>query len=203
MSCDAPSDALRASRVTHHFEDLLCLNTQLRFQDVVDGLRVGFAARGFHHLADEPAEGLRLVLDLGDLFGVRRDDLVHDLFDGAGIGDLFEAVLLDDGFGLAALFDHARENLFAGAIPFVGSLNILPLLMSASMVWQQKMTTPATAATPEQQQQQKMMMVMMPIMMLFFFYTMPSGLVLYWTTSNLMMIGQTGLRNLRKKIVKA
>jgi YidC/Oxa1 family membrane protein insertase len=81
------------------------------------------------------------------------------------------------------------ENLFAGAftIPLVGwnSLNILPLLMSATMVWQQKMTP--SAGDP---QQQKMMAIMMPIMMLFFFYTMPSGLVLYWTISNVIMIAQ-------------
>jgi len=94
------------------------------------------------------------------------------------------------------------ENLFAGSIPFIGSLNILPLLMSASMVWQQKLT-PQAATTPEQIQQQKMMMFMMPIMMLFFFYKMPSGLVLYWTTSNLLMIAQTSLRNLKKKKAKA
>ncbi len=95
------------------------------------------------------------------------------------------------------------ENLFSGQIPFVGSLNILPLLMSVSMIWQQKLSSPGTAATPEQQQQQKMMMFMMPIMMLFFFYTMPSGLVLYWTTSNLLMIAQTSIRNLRKKVKEA
>ncbi len=95
------------------------------------------------------------------------------------------------------------ENLLAGKVPLVGSLNILPLVMSASMIWQQKMTSPSTAVTPEQQQQQKMMMVMMPVMMLFFFYSMPSGLVLYWTTSNLMMIGQTAIRNLRKKMKEA
>ncbi|MDF7801505.1 membrane protein insertase YidC [Pontiellaceae bacterium B1224] len=99
------------------------------------------------------------------------------------------------------------ENLFAGAfkIPIVGwdALNILPLLMSASMIWQQKLSSPGVAATPEQAQQQKMMMFMMPIMMLFFFYTMPSGLVLYWTTSNLLMIAQTGLRNLKKKAKEA
>ncbi len=77
------------------------------------------------------------------------------------------------------------ENLFAGMIPVVGSLNILPLLMSATMIWQQKLTP--SAGDP---QQQKMMAIMMPIMMLFFFYTMPSGLVLYWTTSNLIMIVQ-------------
>jgi len=94
------------------------------------------------------------------------------------------------------------ENLFAGSIPFVGSLNILPLLMSASMIWQQKLT-PQAATTPEQIQQQKMMMFMMPVMMLFFFYKMPSGLVLYWTTSNLLMILQTSLRNMKKKKVEA
>ncbi|MCF7817169.1 MAG: membrane protein insertase YidC [Kiritimatiellales bacterium] len=96
----------------------------------------------------------------------------------------------------------APENLFAGQIPYIGSLNILPLLMSASMMLQQKLT-PQVASTPEQQQQQKMMMFMMPIMMLFFFYKMPSGLVLYWTTSNLLMIVQTSLRNVKKKVKEA
>ncbi|NOU36580.1 MAG: membrane protein insertase YidC [Kiritimatiellaceae bacterium] len=77
------------------------------------------------------------------------------------------------------------ENLFAGMIPVVGSLNILPLLMTVTTIWQQKMTP--SAGDP---QQQKIMAIMMPLMMLFFFYTMPSGLVLYWTTSNLIMIVQ-------------
>ncbi|MEN8254975.1 MAG: membrane protein insertase YidC [Verrucomicrobiota bacterium] len=95
------------------------------------------------------------------------------------------------------------ENLFPGKLPGGLSLNILPIVMSLSMIWQQKLSSPGTAATPEQQQQQKMMMFMMPIMMLFFFYSMPSGLVLYWTTSNLLMIGQTGLRNLKKKKAEA
>ena len=92
------------------------------------------------------------------------------------------------------------ENLFAGmfTIPIVGwnSLNILPILMSATMVWQQKLT-PA-AGDP---QQQKMMAIMMPIMMLFFFYTMPSGLVLYWTTSNLIMIIQMLIKKPKPPVV--
>lgn len=78
------------------------------------------------------------------------------------------------------------ENLFAGMIPVIGSLNILPLLMAVTMMWQQKLT-PSGAGDA---QQQKMMAVMMPIMMLFFFYSMPSGLVLYWTTSQVLMIIQ-------------
>ncbi|HNX53263.1 MAG TPA: membrane protein insertase YidC [Pontiellaceae bacterium] len=89
------------------------------------------------------------------------------------------------------------ENLFAGMIPVVGSLNILPLLMSATMVLQQKMTP--SAGDP---QQQKMMAIMMPIMMLFFFYTMPSGLVLYWTTSNVIMIVQMMIKKQAPVAVK-
>ena len=95
------------------------------------------------------------------------------------------------------------ENLFAGKIPIPfnsnDALNILPILMSVSMVFQQKMTSAATAITPEQKQQQQMMMIMMPLMMLFFFYDMPSGLVLYWTISNLLMIGMTGFKNFKNK----
>ena len=93
------------------------------------------------------------------------------------------------------------ENLLRGAIPYIGSLNILPILMAATMMWQQKLTTGSSAATPEQKQQQKMMAVMMPIMMLFFFYTMPSGLVLYWTTSQVLMIAQLLIR--KKKEVRS
>jgi YidC/Oxa1 family membrane protein insertase len=76
------------------------------------------------------------------------------------------------------------EGLLYGMIPFVGSLNILPLLMVASMVWQQKLT-PSTGDS-----QQKQMMIMMPIMMLFFMYKMASGLTLYWTVSQVLSIVQ-------------
>lgn len=85
------------------------------------------------------------------------------------------------------------ENLFAGMIPFVGSLNILPLLMTGTMVLQQHMT-PTSGDS-----QQKQMMMMMPLMMLFIFYTMPSGLTLYWTTSNVVMIIQLLFRKLKEK----
>jgi YidC/Oxa1 family membrane protein insertase len=77
------------------------------------------------------------------------------------------------------------ENLFAGAIPMVGALNILPILMSATMALQSYLTP--SAGDP---QQQKMMMIMMPIMMLFMFYKFPSALSLYWTVSQVMSIVQ-------------
>jgi YidC/Oxa1 family membrane protein insertase len=77
------------------------------------------------------------------------------------------------------------ENLFAGMIPFVGSLNLLPLVMSFTM-WLQMKLSPS-AGDPAQQ---KIMAVMMPIMMLFFLYSFASGLALYWTTQNILMIIQ-------------
>ena len=77
------------------------------------------------------------------------------------------------------------ENLLQGMIPLVGSLNLLPLLMTVTQIWQTKLT-PA-AGDP---MQQKMMMWMMPIMMLVFLYSMPAALVLYWTANQVMMIIQ-------------
>jgi YidC/Oxa1 family membrane protein insertase len=61
-------------------------------------------------------------------------------------------------------------------------IHILPLIMAGTMVWQQKLTPtdPRQAA----------MAYIMPIVMTVFFYAMPSGLVLYWTVTNLMAIGQ-------------
>jgi YidC/Oxa1 family membrane protein insertase len=75
------------------------------------------------------------------------------------------------------------ERLFADVLPI--PLNLLPLLMCLTMFWQQKLTP--TAGDP---QQQKIMMVMMPVMMLFLLYNFASGLALYWTTQNVLMIVQ-------------
>lgn len=77
------------------------------------------------------------------------------------------------------------ETLFT--IPgFDLPVRLLPILMAASMVVQQKLT-PSTSMDPAQQ---RMMMVMMPLMFGFLFYTFPSGLVLYWFVSNLLAIAQ-------------
>ncbi len=83
------------------------------------------------------------------------------------------------------------ENLLAGILPI--PLNILPLIMSATMAWQQKLTP--SGGDPSQQR----MMMLMPLMMLFFFYTMPSALVLYWTVNQVMMITQLLWQRWRKK----
>ncbi|MBI4357674.1 MAG: membrane protein insertase YidC [Candidatus Omnitrophica bacterium] len=69
------------------------------------------------------------------------------------------------------------------ALPFLGdAVNVLPLLMLGSMVWQQKLT-PQTG-TPDQQR----IMMIMPVVFGFIFYSMPSGLVLYWFVNNMLSI---------------
>jgi len=69
-------------------------------------------------------------------------------------------------------------------IPMLGDgLNILPLLMIGSMVWQQKLT-PTVGVNPDQAK----MMAFMPLIFGVMFYKMPSGLVLYWFVNNLLSI---------------
>ncbi len=92
------------------------------------------------------------------------------------------------------------ENLLAGMFPPpIGALNLLPLFMAATMFWQQKLT-PTTMADP---MQQKMMLWFMPIMMLVMFYKMPSALVLYWSTNQVIMIAQLLIQKKRTELKKA
>ena len=77
-------------------------------------------------------------------------------------------------------------------LPF-GGLNILPIVMAVTMVWQQKLTP--TTGDPRQAK----MMQFMPIMMLVLFYGFASGLVLYWTTNQCLMILQQFVYKKRKE----
>ncbi len=75
---------------------------------------------------------------------------------------------------------------------------ILPLLMGASMYYQQKMT-PNTFTDPMQEKIFKFL----PIIFTFFFITFPSGLVLYWFVNNLFSIGQQVMVNKQFAAAKA
>ena len=61
---------------------------------------------------------------------------------------------------------------------------VLPILMGVSMLVMQKMTP--TSMDPKQ----NMMMMLMPVVMVFMFINLPSGLVLYFTVSNLLSMAQ-------------
>lgn len=61
---------------------------------------------------------------------------------------------------------------------------ILPILMGVSMLAMQKMTP--TSMDPKQ----NMMMMIMPVVLTFMFISLPSGLVLYFTISNMLSMAQ-------------
>jgi YidC/Oxa1 family membrane protein insertase len=64
---------------------------------------------------------------------------------------------------------------------------VLPILMGITMFVQQKMTP--TTGDPRQAK----MMLVMPFVFTFMFLNLPSGLVLYWTVSNMLQIAQQRL----------
>jgi YidC/Oxa1 family membrane protein insertase len=89
----------------------------------------------------------------------------------------------------------AIELRGAGFIGWIHDLSrpdpyyVTPLLMAASMFWQQRIT-PSTA-DPAQQR----VMMFMPIMFSIMFISAPSGLVIYWFASNMWAIGQQYFTN--------
>src|SRR5579883_860189 len=66
------------------------------------------------------------------------------------------------------------------------AIKVLPLLMIASQFLMQKMTPQAPGGDPNQQK----MMMFMPLIFGYMFWFFPSGLVLYYLTSNLVSMGQ-------------
>lgn len=78
------------------------------------------------------------------------------------------------------------EHLFdVLGIPF----RILPLLMGVSWFLSQKLT-PMTTPGSEAMELQMKLMQFMPIIFTVMFWGLPSGLILYWTVSNILSIGQ-------------
>lgn len=100
---------------------------------------------------------------------------------------LGRAVELKDAPFIGWITDLSMPDVvFSGLrIPFVFplGLTVLPFFMAATMYFQMKMSI--------KDPNQKMLVWMMPIMMFIFSCSFPSGLVLYWTVSNVFTIGQT------------
>jgi len=79
-------------------------------------------------------------------------------------------------------------------LPFIGTLNLLPILMCAAQVIQMRLQPPPADA--QQAQMQRIMGMLMPVMMLFVLYNYASGLALYIFTSS--MLGILEYRVIRK-----
>ena len=85
-------------------------------------------------------------------------------------------------------------------IPFISAftmnnLRLLPFIYTASQLLNGKITQYGNPNSTGNQGQMKFMMYGMPLMFFFLFYNVPSGLLLYWATSNILQIGQQILIN--------
>ncbi|WP_295048826.1 membrane protein insertase YidC [Sulfurimonas sp.] len=106
-------------------------------------------------------------------------------------------------FAIYRVLLNAVELQGAPWIMWVGDLSlkdpyyILPILMGASMYYQQKLT-PNNFTDPLQEKVFKYL----PVIFTLFFLTFPSGLVLYWFVNNLFSIAQQSIVNLQFKNAK-
>ncbi len=84
-------------------------------------------------------------------------------------------------------------HTFKKSLPFFGNaIRILPVIYLASQLLYGKITQNGGTAVGNgtSATQMKFMMYGMPIIFFFIFYNAPSGLLLYWTVSNLIQMGQ-------------
>jgi YidC/Oxa1 family membrane protein insertase len=68
-------------------------------------------------------------------------------------------------------------------------LNLLPLIMGATMLWQARLAPPSPGMDPAQAK----MMRYTPLLFITFLYNYSSGMALYWTVNNVLSIVQTKL----------
>jgi len=77
-------------------------------------------------------------------------------------------------------------------LPFLGNqIRVLPVIYVISQLLFGKITqNGGTTMAGQSQMQMKMLMYGMPLIFFFIFYNAPSGLLLYWTVSNIIQLGQ-------------
>lgn len=84
-----------------------------------------------------------------------------------------------------------RVCTFPFNIPWLGNeLHVLPIIYLISQLLYGKITQNGGTSVGQNGGQMKMMMYGMPILFFFLFYSAPSGLLLYWTVSNVFQLGQ-------------
>lgn len=86
-------------------------------------------------------------------------------------------------------------------IPFLGrNIRALPVIYVISQLLFGKITSNGGATAGQNSGQMKMMMYIMPVMFFFLFYNVSSGLLLYWTVSNIFtLVQQLVINNMLKK----
>jgi YidC/Oxa1 family membrane protein insertase len=128
---------------------------------------------------------LPMVLQIPVFFGFYR--MIQSAIELRGapwlwVGDLSQpdTLFIVSGMGFVPFF----------GIPGVGlPVNLLPLIMGVTMLWQARLTPPSPGMDPMQAK----IMRYMPLLFMVFLYNFSAGLTLYWTVQNLLTIAQTKL----------
>lgn len=81
-------------------------------------------------------------------------------------------------------------------LPLLGwnDLRLLPILYVVS-----QFLSGYLSKNPAQTQQQNKMLLIMPLVLFFVLYNLPSGLLVYWIVTNLLMVGQQTISKIKKK----
>jgi YidC/Oxa1 family membrane protein insertase len=135
----------------------------------------------------QEASGLMAVLQDSSLAHALRQtgEAVYN-FLGIRLDCSASGVLAQDGTGAAGACPHGVATL----IPYI----LLVLLMGVTTWYQQRqMTASRGVADDPQARQMQTFAKIMPLMLMVFSYSFPSGVVLYWLTTNLWTIGQQRL----------
>jgi YidC/Oxa1 family membrane protein insertase len=152
-------------------------------------------------LAHYKAEGVHPLYSLKSLLGVA---VVIPVFIGA-FDMLAENIhLMNTAF--LWIDDLSRpDHLFAMPfdLPFFGSgFNLLPWLMTGLSVWASLLHKPL-ALQAELRQRQVRNMILLAAAFFVLFYTFPAGMVLYWTTNNLISVAKSLWASMRAKRVQS
>lgn len=132
---------------------------------------------------------LPIFVQMPILFGLYSSIIVlGDRLKGAAFFWLPDLGFPEYSGGLAWMAEYFNSGDYGKLIAYM----ILPIFLMVSQFVMQRWMTPTPAATPDNPQanMMKQMTSMMTLMFGYFALTVPSGLTLYWVTSNILQLFQ-------------
>jgi YidC/Oxa1 family membrane protein insertase len=126
---------------------------------------------------------------------IQDSQLAHDFIDNALAVNQFLGLRLDCSSSNAL---SSGDPLRVGEACGSGLVSALPYLVLVALMglttwYQQKQMQGRQEATSPQAQQMQMFTRILPVMLMVFSFTFPTGVVLYWLTTNVWQIGQQRL----------
>jgi len=152
---------------------------------------MGFTVEGTAALDATPVQGVSGLLET-----IQQSRLADDLLEHPLRVNEFLGFLRLDCTSSAAISGQDPSGVgtvcgdgIVSALPYL----VLVVLMGVTTWYQQKQMSGSRGASDPQAQQMQMIAKIMPVMLMFFAFTFPSGVVLYWLTTNVWTIGQQRL----------